>query len=168
MPSNYNYRVPMYANDSHQPTTADEILDALSTEKMKEVCDRAWLDEKKKAAQAAQPKEMEKFFLLCPGYDESDDSSPNLIVADLMLRGIDRFTANALDFRESWNRVKAAGFNVKLKKSALQQRERQEIQTAAEEIEEREAFSQEEDLFTADGSTPQACRWDSITCQNSF
>ena len=87
---------------------------------MREVCDRAWLEEKKKAAQAAQPKEMEKFFLLCPDYDDSNESSPNLIVADLMLRGIDRFTATALDFRESWNRVKAAGFNVKPKQSTVQ------------------------------------------------
>lgn len=70
MPANYTYHIPN-PSDPHMPTKADEIFDALSPEKRKEVCDQAWQDEQRNIARANLPKEIDRFLALCEDFDNT-------------------------------------------------------------------------------------------------
>ncbi len=133
--------------DTREPRTADEIFDGLSTEKMREVCDLVYRDEQLTAARKAQPKEIAKFLALCPDFD--DTISPGnhngpLIAAELRLRGLDPATADARDFQDAWEHVKAAGFEVKRNKSAILQQQQDDIGQEVREIQANDVFDEAE------------------------
>ena len=141
----YTRSIPgFYANDRYTPTKADQIYDGLSAGKLKEEIQARIDDEKRFMAQKAQPNEMEQFFILRDDFDNTvspDNHNGVLNVADLKLRGKDVTTANKFDFRESWQRVKAAfPDQVRLKQEYV----KKQNAASAKEILEREAFNEDD------------------------
>jgi hypothetical protein len=130
-----------------KPNWADEVLENLSLEKIRELETRARQSEEQKRRRDAHPNEYEKFLELCPDFDNDPDPQNNnfgAIIADFRLRQLDPTTSNAQDLRESWQRVKAAMPDVlRIKQEYV----KKQNAASAKEILEREAFN-EEDAYT--------------------
>jgi hypothetical protein len=136
-----------YANERYTPTKADEIFNGLSAGKVKEEVSSLIRDEEKAKAKAALPDEIDKFLALHPEFDNDEkDHNPNgaIVNIEMKLRGIDPTTATAQDFRDSYNRLKAAGVPLRLKQDVVRKQREEKNRKDADDIKAREHFDESE------------------------